>query len=89
VNGQTGLLVDAGDVDAFAAAAARLIEDRNLRRSMGERGRLRVAALFTQKQHMTVIERIYSELCNEPAQPAEAASARTVERLRSTVTRSL
>ena len=39
VDGQTGLLVQPGDVQAFAAACRSLLNDQELRASIGERGR--------------------------------------------------
>jgi len=43
-NGKTGLVVKAGDPDGLAAALARLRDDRELRRRLGEAGRRAVAA---------------------------------------------
>jgi glycosyltransferase involved in cell wall biosynthesis len=47
VDGDTGILVDAGDEDSFLDALKHLREDAALRSMMGERGRARVAAHFT------------------------------------------
>jgi glycosyltransferase involved in cell wall biosynthesis len=45
-DGVTGLLVPAGDVAALASALERLVEDAELRTSMGDAGRARAEALF-------------------------------------------
>ncbi len=45
-DGETGLLVDAGDDHAFADAIARLASDAELRKTLGEAGRLRAERLF-------------------------------------------
>ena len=48
VPGETGLLVPVHDVDALAAAIARLADDAELRRQMGEKGRQRAIAEFSE-----------------------------------------
>jgi glycosyltransferase involved in cell wall biosynthesis len=46
VNGETGILVEPGNVPALRAALDRLLEDPALRRRMGEAGRARAAERF-------------------------------------------
>ena len=46
-DGETGLLVGRGDVDAFADAILTLLGDRTRSRRMGEAGRERVSRLFS------------------------------------------
>jgi glycosyltransferase involved in cell wall biosynthesis len=46
VNGETGILVEPGNVPALRAALDRLLEDPELRRRMGEAGRARAAERF-------------------------------------------
>jgi glycosyltransferase involved in cell wall biosynthesis len=46
-DGETGLLVPAGDIDAFAAALGRLAADRDLRQRLGEAGRRRAETRFS------------------------------------------
>jgi rhamnosyl/mannosyltransferase len=61
----TGLEVPLRDVGALAAALERLAHDPQLRRSMGEAGRKRVAERFTQtamaEKHIALYERIRAE----------------------------
>jgi glycosyltransferase involved in cell wall biosynthesis len=63
VDRETGFLVDAGRVDAFVSATAQLIRDPELRREFGEKGRQRVKELYSQQQHVSLIDQIYSEVC--------------------------
>lgn len=53
--GQEGLLVDAGDVDALAAALVALAADPALRNAMGQRGRARIESVYA-------IDRIAAQL---------------------------
>jgi glycosyltransferase involved in cell wall biosynthesis len=46
VDGETGLLVPAGDPELLAAAVGRLLDDATLRRRLGEAGRARVRERF-------------------------------------------
>jgi glycosyltransferase involved in cell wall biosynthesis len=45
-DGQTGLLVERGDITGLAAAIVRLVRDAELRSTMGRNGRARVEQLF-------------------------------------------
>ncbi|HEY8193392.1 MAG TPA: glycosyltransferase family 4 protein [Gaiellaceae bacterium] len=47
VNGETGILVEPGNVPALRAAMERLLDDPELRRRMGEAGRRRAAEHFS------------------------------------------
>ncbi len=47
VDGVTGIIAAAGDVDAFRAAISRLIADPGLRSSMGACGRERSSSMFS------------------------------------------
>lgn len=61
-HGETGYLVDAGDVDALAAGVLRLLNDACLRRRMGAAGRQRVRKSFSvaaaADAHMQLYERL-------------------------------
>ena len=47
VDGETGFLVDKGDIPALAAAMSRLLADQDLRARMGAAGRRRALDRFT------------------------------------------
>ncbi len=47
VNGETGILVEPGNVQALRAALERLLADPGLRRRMGDAGRRRAAEHFS------------------------------------------
>ena len=62
VDGETGLLVPAGDPPALAAAMLRVLGSSVLRQQMGDAGRLRVDAEFTVERMARKIEAVYDEL---------------------------
>jgi glycosyltransferase involved in cell wall biosynthesis len=58
VDGETGLLVPPGDVDALASALGRLLADPERRDRFGRAGRERVATLFTPEGQMQALASI-------------------------------
>ena len=61
-DGETGFLVTPGDPPSFAEATRRLIRDRDLRRRLGEAGRIRVQKLYTVDQQVEQLAAIYEEI---------------------------
>jgi glycosyltransferase involved in cell wall biosynthesis len=61
-DGETGLLVQRGDADAVAAALRLLLNDAELRRRMGERGRAIAAQHFTASAMARSYEALYEEI---------------------------
>ncbi len=59
-DGETGLLVGAGDVEGLTAAMSSLIADAGLRERLGERARQRSRA-FTAAAVLPELERLYTE----------------------------
>ncbi|NQU09271.1 glycosyltransferase family 4 protein [bacterium] len=57
--GETGLLLRAGDTAGLAAAVSRLLQDRSLARTMGERGQALVSAEFTEERMVAAIDDLY------------------------------
>jgi glycosyltransferase involved in cell wall biosynthesis len=66
-NGQTGILVPMGDVQAMADAICRIVADPALAAEMGSRGWKRVADHFTLQQTARGVEAVYLEtVCQAP-----------------------
>ncbi len=63
--GETGLLVPPGDPLALAQAMARLLEDEDLRKAMGDRGRRMVVDRFSHAARARIMEEYYLELLGE------------------------
>jgi glycosyltransferase involved in cell wall biosynthesis len=59
VHGETGLLVPPGDPTALASALDRLLRDAGLRRRMGEAGRQRALAHFTEARMLEETAALY------------------------------
>lgn len=62
VDGATGLLVPPGDAPALAAALGRLLDDADLRKAMGERGRARAIELFGADAMAAQYEALYARV---------------------------
>lgn len=60
-HGQTGLVVPPGDAAALATAINSLLADPQLRQTMGEAGRRRVAELFSRERMVAGNEAVYRE----------------------------
>jgi glycosyltransferase involved in cell wall biosynthesis len=73
VDGETGILVDASDEGAFAAALERLLTDSAFVRRLGEQGATRSCATFSLGSLLADIDALYRRLLGEVA--GEAASA--------------
>jgi glycosyltransferase involved in cell wall biosynthesis len=77
VDGETGILVPPGDSSALAAALGRLVEDRELRRSLGAAGRARAETSFDlgsfRRAHVELYERRLA-LAGVVAEPTVEAS---------------
>ncbi len=67
VEGATGFLVPPGDAPTFAARIGRLLDDGNLRATMGAAGRARVAAEFSSERHAALTADIYRRVLRQRA----------------------
>ncbi|MGQ9721253.1 MAG: glycosyltransferase family 4 protein [Candidatus Jordarchaeum sp.] len=63
-DGKTGVLAEPGDWRAMAKAVVKILKDKELRESMGKRGRERVEKLFTWKNAAEQVIEIYREIIN-------------------------
>ncbi len=60
VDGQTGFLVEPGDLNDLAYAIRRILSENNLATVMGKNGKERVATLFTKERYARQIEEVYT-----------------------------
>jgi glycosyltransferase involved in cell wall biosynthesis len=67
VHGQTGLLVDPGDVPALTEAIVALTDDVELKTRLGANAREWIAENFTLERYAAKIEEIYTSLLREVA----------------------
>ena len=69
LDGETGFLIDRGDVDAMVEAVRRLLLDPALSRRLGARGRTRVLESFNLKDYVATLYDCYSDRL--PLTPAQ------------------
>ena len=75
VNGETGLLVDPDDYNAFVAALRTLVLDADLRRRYGAAAVARCRALFSMEANAAAISQVYRSVTAErSAQQSELSS---------------
>ena len=65
VDGETGVLVPPGDLEAMAAAVCRLLDDSELRQRMGEAGRRRVEGRYAIQRHVDAVLQVYEEVLRQ------------------------
>ena len=78
-HGETGFLVDTGDVAGLADALERLAGDPGLRDRMGERGREVVRAEFDEALIVRRLERLYSDCLTRRGIPVPASLTEEVQ----------
>lgn len=62
LDGETGLLVEVGDVEGLSAALLRLARDASTRRRFGEAGARRAAEWFSEDRHVARMEALLRDL---------------------------
>jgi glycosyltransferase involved in cell wall biosynthesis len=62
INGETGILTPPRDVEAIAGAMSRLMEDADLRRTMGAAGRAFVERHYRWRDNAVLMERLYEKM---------------------------
>ncbi len=78
VDGETGFLVDKNDSAGLAAAMTRLLDDPDLRATMGERGRRRALDLYTWARSAESARALYDIARSPRSMPAEHYGFRRV-----------
>lgn len=66
VDGQTGFLVERGDVQSLSRAISTLLANPGLRARMGAAGRARVASLFTWERSVSRLVELYEGVLDPP-----------------------
>jgi glycosyltransferase involved in cell wall biosynthesis len=59
IDGQTGFLVEPGDIKNMANAVLRILAEKPLAETMGRDGHDRVTALFTKERYARQVEKVY------------------------------
>jgi len=67
IDGETGLLVAAGDAAGFAGAIERMIDDAGLRRRLGDAGKLHAAAQYPVEAMLERLTALYNKVYSEAA----------------------
>ena len=78
IDGETGVLVPAGDTDALAHAIMRLARDAGLASRLGEAGRRHVAARFSWKAVLAAWEQCYAAATGTRTDTASAGEAAAI-----------
>jgi glycosyltransferase involved in cell wall biosynthesis len=76
VNGETGILVEPGNVPALRSGIERLLDDRELRRRMGEAGRRRAAERFSWDAVTRRTQDVYARYAGKKPARGGSGSAR-------------
>ncbi|OYV30117.1 MAG: group 1 glycosyl transferase, partial [Thiomonas sp. 20-64-5] len=77
IDGENGLLVDAGDVPRFAQQLGSLLEDATLRQRLGQRARETVIARFDVSRTAAAYNQLHSQALGLPPAPSPAFVAPT------------
>jgi glycosyltransferase involved in cell wall biosynthesis len=62
IPGETGILVPFGDIKRLADAIVTLAADADMRRALGDRGRIRCTRMFDCREMVAQLDRLYREL---------------------------
>ena len=61
IENETGLLVDENNIEEMASYMLKLVENRDLAESMGQKGKVRIENYFTLDKHLQTINQLISE----------------------------
>jgi glycosyltransferase involved in cell wall biosynthesis len=71
IDGETGILVPAKDVEAMAAALSNLVDDTELQTRLGTAGRARAQQNYSLANYLSRLDRLYQQLSGITLQPLE------------------
>ena len=74
-DGKTGVLVEPGDAHSLAEAMLRLLENRELRESIGAAGKRRAAERFSYDRFVCELLELYGDLCERNSRTQWAAKS--------------
>ena len=67
IHGETGYLVERGDIKGLAEKLSLLLEDQSLVRTMGESAKVRLNGCYRKETHLNALQKIYEEVTRNRA----------------------
>ncbi|SVD52855.1 uncharacterized protein METZ01_LOCUS405709, partial [marine metagenome] len=71
INGETGILVPAKNIEVMTSTLLRLVNDRNLQSRLGEAGRQRSRNNYSANNYVTRLDELYRQLLKYDKPPTQ------------------